>query len=95
MARWCDALLFIVRQDYTRKEVFSYATQSLVDNGITNAAIVVNDINNRKTRYGYGYGYGNYGYGRYGRYGKSKYGYGYGYGYGSYKDNSHGYYTEN
>lgn len=85
IARWCDCLLFVVRQDFTLKEVFKYSVSSLNDEKLKNVGLIVNDINNEKARYGYGYGH-------YGRYGK-KYGYGYGYGvYG--KKMSHGYYVE-
>ena len=95
IARWIDTLVFIIRQDYTLKDAFKYTISSFTEEGIKNVALVVNDVNNKDSRYGYGYGYGHYGkYGKYGygRYGK-KYGYGYGYGYGE-KDSSHGYYTE-
>ncbi len=85
VTRWSDANIFVVRQDYTVKEAFKDALNSVKDNEIGNVALVVNDINNSKSRYGYGYGYGHYGH-------RSKYGkYGYGYGYG---DKSYGDYVE-
>ncbi len=94
IARWCDTLMFIVRQDYTLKEAFQYTVDTLKNDGIKNVGLVINDVNNNKSRYGYGYGYGHYGkygrYGKYGHYGKSGYGYGYGYG----ENGSHGYYAE-
>lgn len=75
LTRWSDANVFIVRQDYTFKEAFKEALQSINDNELTNVGIVVNDINNSKTRYGYGYGYGSYGRGsKYGKYGYNGYG---------------------
>jgi len=85
IARWCDTLLFVVRQDFTLKDALKYSITSLEDEKLKNVGLVVNDIDNAKARYGYGYG-------KYGRYGK-KYSYGYGYGvYG--KKMSHGYYVE-
>ncbi len=83
IAKWADALLFVVRQDYTEKDAMKYSLGMLKDNGIENVNIIINDINSKKSRYGYGYGYGG-SYGKYGRYGYGKYGYGkkYGYGYG-------------
>ena len=83
IARWCDTLLFVVRQDFTLKDALKYSITSLEDEKLKNVGLVVNDIDNAKARYGYG---------NYGRYGK-KYSYGYGYGvYG--KKMSHGYYVE-
>lgn len=74
LTRWSDANVFIVRQDYTFKEAFKEALESINDNQLTNVGIVVNDINNSKTRYGYGYGYGSYGHGsKYGKYGYNGY----------------------
>ncbi len=76
IAEWCDAMLFVVRQDYTRKDVLKDVTASLVEQSVKNPVIVLNDVGSKNCRYGYRYGYGKYGYGRYSRYGK-KYGYGY------------------
>lgn len=89
LMKWSDANVIIVRQDYTIKDVLKQSLKTVNDNEISNVAVIINDINNRNTRYGYGYGYGGYGrYGKYGHYGK--YGYGkYGYGddtYGSYEE---------
>lgn len=85
IARWCDSLLYVVRQDFSIKDALKYSLVSIEDEKLRNVGIIVNDIDNSKTRYGYGYG-------KYGRYGK-KYGYGYGYGvYG--KKMSQGYYVE-
>ncbi|MDO4462420.1 MAG: polysaccharide biosynthesis tyrosine autokinase [Bacteroidia bacterium] len=76
IAEWCDAMLFVVRQDYTRKDIFKEVSSSLVEQNIKNPVIVLNDVGSDNSRYGYRYGYGKYGYGRYSRYGM-KYGYGY------------------
>lgn len=77
LTNMANVTMFVVRQDYTEKQAVEYSLECLNENNVTNAAIVVNDINSRKTRYGYGYGnYGHYGkYGRYGKYGTyGKYG---------------------
>lgn len=76
IADWCDAMLFVVRQDYTRKDVLKEVSATLIEQNVKNPVLVLNDVGSKKSRYGYRYGYGKYGYGRYSRYGK-KYGYGY------------------
>ena len=90
LTQMSDATIFVIRQDYTSKEALKDALNALAENGTKNATLVMNDINNSKTRYGYGYGYG--GYGRYGKYGK--YGKGYGYGYGYSEDRTYGGYVD-
>ncbi len=99
MLQYVDALVFVVRQDYTEKDTLRFTLDTLREDGFKNVALILNDVNNINSRYissGYGYGYGY----RYG-YGKKRYGYGYGYGgygygkygkkYGSYYG---GYYSE-
>lgn len=89
ISRWSNLVLFISRLDYTLKDALTYTSSTFEGEGVANVGLVINDTNNKKSRYGYGYygHYGKYGYGRYGRYG-----YGYGkYGYG---DKKSGYYTE-
>ncbi len=85
LAQQSSATVFVIRQDFTVKEVLKDTLRSIKENGITNTALIMNDINNTKTRYGYGYGYGNYGrYGKYARYGR--YGYGVDKPYGGYAE---------
>ncbi len=71
--RFCNALVFVVRQDYTEKDALKFTLDTLAEENFRNAAIILNDVNSTKSRYnssGYGYGYGyRYGYGR-------RYGYG-------------------
>ncbi len=83
LLRKSDALVFVVRQDYTEKDVLSYTLEQLKGEDFKNVGIVLNDVNGTRSRYKYShYGYKNYGYGKvYG-----KYGYGYGYGYGYYSE---------
>lgn len=91
---YSDALIFVVRQDYTERDVLQTTLEGLEEHGFKNVAIVLNDVNSKKARYisnGYKYGYG-YGYGHhYGlRRGSKK-------GYGKYYSDyygSEGYYSE-
>jgi tyrosine-protein kinase Etk/Wzc len=79
LAKYVDLVLFVVRQNYSRKVAFNIIETIRTSHDIKNLGIIINDVN-FKTYYGYGvYSYGN-------RYG----GYGYEYGYG----NGQGYYTE-
>lgn len=85
LAQQSSATVFVIRQDFTVKEVLKDTLRTVRENGVTNTALIMNDINNNKTRYGYGYGYGNYGrYGKYARYGR--YGYGVDKPYGGYAE---------
>ena len=66
-----DVNLYIVRQNYTTKEVLRFINGLYDNNRVENLYLVLNDV---------GSGSGVYGYGKY-SYG---YGYGYGYNYSSY-----------
>jgi len=68
IAKYCDATLYIVRQDYTSKTALSFIDKFAGKQHVKNLNIVINDVVVPKY-YGYKYGYG--------------YGYGYGKGYGS------------
>jgi capsular exopolysaccharide synthesis family protein len=87
LSSYADHTLFMVRQDYTPREVL-HALEDYYGTGkLKRVSLVFNDV--RKTGLGYGYGYGGYGYG---------YGYGYGlgyrYGYGQKSVNGRDYYGE-
>lgn len=75
LCRLVDAILFVVRDKYTHKQILQSTLDEIKSNKLDNLSIIINDIQlNRKrfgSRYGYSHGY-RYGY---------KYGYGYGYGY--------------
>ena len=75
LCRLVDAILFIVRDKYTNKQILQSTLDELKSNKLENLSIIINDIQLNRKRYGSRYGY-SYGY----RYGY-KYGYGYGYGY--------------
>ena len=84
IARFTDAVLYIVRQRYTIKSQIGFINDIYENGKLKNMGLIINDVK-VGGRYGY-YGYGNaYGYG---------YGYGYGYSYGGYSDNS-GYFDVN
>lgn len=87
---YSDALLFIVRQDYTERIALRTTLEGFAETGFKNAALVLNDVNSRKARYitnGYGYGYTHrYGLRRSNKHGDNKY-------YGNYYG-SDSYYTE-
>ena len=71
-----DVNLYVVRQDYTKKEVLQFANDLNENNRIENLYLVLNDVGAGSGVYGYGkYGYG-YNYG------------GYSYGYGTYVSDS-------
>jgi capsular exopolysaccharide synthesis family protein len=82
LCRLSDAILFVVRDKYTHKQIMQSTLDELKSNNQENLSIIINDILLNRKRYGGKYGY-SYGY----RYGY-KYGYGYGYGYyqGTVKD---------
>ncbi|MEO8234900.1 MAG: polysaccharide biosynthesis tyrosine autokinase [Flavobacterium sp.] len=62
---YCDATLYIVRQNVTRKEMLSLVNNKHKRGELSNISIVFNGFEN-KAKYGYDYGYGyGYGYGNY------------------------------
>lgn len=87
LARCGDCVLYVVKQNYVRRNQLINAVTAMHSKDVKIAGCVFNGVAHSGRRYGYGYGYGygyNYGYG-YG-YGYKKYGYGkYGkYGYSKY-----------
>ena len=79
ITKYTDINLYVVRQNYTKKELVRFPNDLDKKNRISNLYIVLNDV---------GAGSGVYGYGRYG------YSYNYGYGYGTYLSDSD-YFDEN
>ncbi len=79
LSKYADHTLFVIRQDYTPKNVLRTIHDYYRDGRIKNLSLVLNDI--FRSGPGYGYGYGGYGYS-----------YGYGYNYNSKGDKS--YYEE-
>jgi capsular exopolysaccharide synthesis family protein len=62
---YCDATLYVVRQNVTRKEMLSLVNNKHKRGELSNISIVFNGFEN-KAKYGYNYGYGyGYGYGNY------------------------------
>ena len=69
--QYCDATLYIVRQNFSKKDMITLLNNRVKRGELKNVSIVLNDFEN-KAKYGTGYGYG-YGYG----YGNNTYGQGY------------------
>lgn len=85
LARYADAALYVIRNDYTKMRQIREGVQALAMSGIHIIGYVYNgDTSGRGHGYGYGYGYKRYGgyggYGGYGRYGA----------YGHYKEGKKG-----
>ena len=60
---YCDATLYVVRQNVTKKEMLTLVNNKHKRGELSNISIVFNGFEN-KAKYGYDYGYG-YGYGTY------------------------------
>lgn len=64
LSQFADVTLYIVRQNYTKKDMITLLNTRVKRGELTNASIVLNGYEN-KAKYGSAYGYG-YGYGAYG-----------------------------
>ena len=62
ISQFADVTLYIVRQNYTKKEMVSFLNNRIKRGELKNASIVLNGFEN-KAKYGSSYGY--YGYGNY------------------------------
>lgn len=71
LAQYSDVILYIVRQNFTKKEMITLLNNRVKRGELHNTSIILNGFQN-KAKYGAGYGYG-YGYG----YGNSTYSNGY------------------
>lgn len=71
LSQYSDVTLYIVRQNFSKKEMITLVNNRVKRGELDNASIIFNGFEN-KAKYGAGYGYG--------------YGYGYGHGYGSYSN---------
>jgi len=70
LARHADVMVFLTRQNFTVRSVFSNTIKQMQEGGIKKIGILLNDIPIKKGVLGYNYYYGSkYGYG-YGSYGK-------------------------
>ncbi len=65
LANFTDIILYIVRQNFTKKDMITLLNNRVKRDELKNVSVVLNSFEN-KAKYGYGYGY--------------SYGYGYGYG---------------
>ena len=57
-----DVVLYVVKSDFTEKEMIDFAAGFQRENGIKNLAFVLNGVKPENTRYGKKYGYGYYSY---------------------------------
>jgi succinoglycan biosynthesis transport protein ExoP len=71
LAQYCDVTLYIVRQNFTKKDMITLLNNRVKRGELHNTSIILNGFEN-KAKYGAGYGYG-YGYG----YGSTTYSSGY------------------
>jgi hypothetical protein len=71
LAQYSDVILYIVRQNFTKKEMITLLNNRVKRGELKNTSIILNGFQN-KAKYGAGYGYG-YGYG----YGNTTYSNGY------------------
>lgn len=61
-----DINIYVVRQNYTTKEMVKNFDEMVKNNNIPKINLIINGISTDKSSYGYGYGYGDtYGYGYY------------------------------
>lgn len=63
LAQYADVTLYIVRQNYTKKEMITLLNTRIKRGELSNASIILNGYENKAkygTAYGYGYGYGAY-----------------------------------
>lgn len=68
LAQYCDVTLYIVRQNFTKKDMITLLNNRVKRGELNNASIILNGLENKAkygTGYGYGYGYGNYANGYY------------------------------
>ncbi len=59
LIKFADATIYMVRQNYTKKGMFSLINQKYKKGEVTNLSFVLNFFED-KAKYGYGYGYGAY-----------------------------------
>ena len=57
LAQYCDVTLYIVRQNFTKKEMISLLNNRVKRGELNNTSIILNGLEN-KAKYGTGYGYG-------------------------------------
>ncbi|RED19623.1 protein involved in gliding motility EpsB [Flavobacterium cutihirudinis] len=63
LAQFADVTLYIVRQNYTKKDMITLLNTRIKRGELNNASIVLNGFENKAkygSAYGYGYGYGDY-----------------------------------
>lgn len=65
LVQYCDVTLYIIRQNYTKKDMLTLLNNREKSGELNNLSLIFNGFEN-KAKYGYAYGYGfDYGYGTY------------------------------
>lgn len=59
LVEYCDAILYVVRQNMTKKSMLNLVNNKHKAGELKNISIIINSFEN-KAKYGYTYGYGNY-----------------------------------
>ncbi len=59
LTKYADAILYLIRQNYTKRGMFNFINDKYKNGEVTNISFVLNYFE-EKIGYGYGYGYGNY-----------------------------------
>jgi len=59
LVQYCDATLYVVRQNLTKKSMLALVNSKHKAGELTNISIIINSFEN-KAKYGYTYGYGDY-----------------------------------
>ncbi|WP_027136920.1 exopolysaccharide transport family protein [Gaetbulibacter saemankumensis] len=76
LTRYVDATLYVLRQDYTKKDMLKLINDRYKKGEIKNISLLYNFYDqSSKYGYGYGYGYGTYGNGYHERAGEKKHGF--------------------
>jgi polysaccharide biosynthesis transport protein len=63
LVQYCDVILYIIRQNYTKKEMITMLNNRVERGELSNVSIVLNGFESKAkygNAYGYGYGYGDY-----------------------------------
>ncbi len=63
LVQYCDVILYVIRQNYTKKEMITMLNNRVERGELSNVSIILNGFESKAkygNAYGYGYGYGDY-----------------------------------
>ena len=63
LVQYCDVILYVIRQNYTKKEMITMLNNRVERGELSNVSIILNGFESKSkygNAYGYGYGYGDY-----------------------------------